>query len=137
MKKSTLTLINYISIAVLYLIDLMLGIFVFKFSKSFYYSTLFFTMGLTFLEFGIVILGYFKVKGYDIKPFTLAIDVSYLVIAMAAYYFIRNIDYYDTYPYLYWIIPIVLIIFFVVLFTILNKREEKKNKNKPAFKANV
>ena len=137
MKYKTLMILNIISGILLYLVDLFLGIFLFKFDKRFYYSTLFFTMGLTFLNCAFILIGYFKVKGYDIKAFTLATHSSYLIIAVGAYYFIRNLDYYDTYPYLYWIIPIFLIIFFIIFFNILNKREKDKNKDKPIFKANV
>ena len=137
MSYKTLIISNIIADILLYIVDLFLGIFVFKFNKSFYYSTLFFTMGLSFLNCGFILLGFLKVKGYDIKAFTLATHASYLIIAVAAYYFIRNLDYYDEYPYLYWIIPIILIIFFIIFFQILNKKEHDKNKDKPIFKANV
>lgn len=137
MTIKKLNILNIIALVLLFLTDLFLGIFLFKFDKSFYYCTLFFIMGTTFVNFAFILIGFLKIKGYDIKPFTLAMHASYLIIAVAAYYFIRNLDYYDTYPYLYWLIPFILIIGFIVFFSILSNKKEKDDKNKPKFKANV
>ncbi len=137
MSLKTLRLLNLISLIILLLTDLFLGIFLFKFNVSFYYCTIFFVIGTTFLNYGFIILGYYKVKGYDMKPYTLALHSSYLLIAVAAYYLIRHIGNYDEFAYLYWIIPTILIIGFIIFFIILDKKKEKKNKNKPKFKANV
>ncbi len=137
MSIRTFRIISVIANLVTILIDLFLGIFLFHFSKSFYYCTLFFIMGIAFLNYGLIILAYYTVKGYDMKPFTLAIHSSYLMVSIAAYYFIRNLDYYDEYPYLYWVIPGIIIFIFITLFVILDKKQEKKQKNKPNIKANI
>ena len=135
MKKRTLLILNIIFMVLSAILDIVLGI-IFKFDIRFYYATLFTMMGISLGNVLFILLGYLAVPGYDISTYQIAREASYLIIGVGAYYIVKYINRYEEYPYLYWIITILLIITCVITFIVLDKLERKKNANKPRIVAN-
>ena len=122
MKKTRIVDIAVIIIIALSIIFLGIFSILWSLNQAFYQMTLYFVMG-----FGIIgLLG-------------VMIMASLTVIAIFCHYFIKYVNYYETLPYIYWIILIVLNIIAKIICFFLNKRAIKNNKDKkrPKFIPNV
>lgn len=135
MKSKTLLILNIIFIALSVVLAIILGA-IFKFDIRFYYAALFTIMGISIGNLLFILLGFLVVKGYDITTFRLAREGSLLVVAVGAYYAVKYLAHYDEFFLLYWLITFLLVAFLIVLFIILDKKEKKKEANKPRIVAN-
>ncbi|MBQ9449326.1 MAG: hypothetical protein IJU60_05580 [Acholeplasmatales bacterium] len=135
MKRRTLLILNLIFIFLSLVGALVLG-FIFNFDIRFFYATLFTTMGISMGNELFILLGFLVVDGYDVTTYRLAREASYLVVAIGSYYILRYAGGYDRFAYLYWILTYLVVAIAIVIFIILDKREIKKQKNKPRIVAN-
>lgn len=133
LKNKLFLIINIIFILICAGIDICLGVY-FKFSNAFYYSTLFFIMGIGIGNLLIMIIHMLVNKEYQFKKYTPIMHISYLVIAAIMYYVIEWLKNYDKYLIIYWVALGAAIILDIIIFVIINLL--KKDDDKPKFKVN-
>lgn len=139
MKKTRIVDIAVIIIIALSIIFLGIFSILWSLNQAFYQMTLYFVMGFGIIGLLGVMIKLFIDKKYEFNTYKLAFMASLTVIAIFCHYFIKYVNYYETLPYIYWIILIVLNIIAKIICFFLNKRAIKNNKDKkrPKFIPNV
>lgn len=130
MKNKLFLIINIIFILICIGIDIALGI-INKFNISFFYSTLFFIMGIGIGNLLIMIIHMLTDNKYNYKGLIPIFHISYLIIAAIMYYAIEVLKHYAEYYLIYWLILGSTIIIDLVVFIIIIKL--KKENKKPQF----
>ncbi len=114
--------------------DVLLG-FYFKFNASFYYSTLFFIMGISIGNLIFLIIHLLVDITFTFKKILPIMHASYLVIAALMYYVIEWGKNYDKYSIIYWSVLGGAILIDLIVFIILIIKAPKDDE-KPKFKVN-
>jgi len=106
--------------------DIALG-FYFKFGTSFYYSTLFFIIGIALGNLIILIIHLMVDSTYTFKKHIPIMHASYLIIAGIMYYVIEWVKNYDKYYIIYWSVLLGAILIDLIVFIILIIKSNKKD----------
>ena len=133
LKKKLFILINILFILICVGIDVFLG-FYFKFNHAFYYSTIFFILGIAIGNLILMIIRMLLDNDYKFKKYTPIMHTSYLIIAGIMYYAIEWLKNYDKYFIIYWSVLGGAILIDLIVFIIINNL--KKAEDTPKFKVN-
>ena len=114
--------------------DILVG-YHFKFNISFYYSTIFFILGIALGNLLFLIIHLLVDSTYTFKKYVPIMHASYLVIAALMYYAIEWGKNYDKFYIAYWSILGGAILIDLIVFIILIIKSPK-DENKPKFKVN-
>ena len=114
--------------------DLIIGIYN-KYNYVFYYSTIFFIIGISIGNLIFLIIHLLIDNTYTFKKYTPIMHASYLVIAAIMYYVIEWIKEFEKNSIIYWSVLLGAIFIDLVVFIFLIIKSPKEE-NKPKFKVN-
>lgn len=133
MKSKIFIILNIIFVLGCIAGDIALG-FYFNFNSSFFYSTIFFVLGIAIGNLIFLIIHLLIETTYKFNKFIPIMHASYLVISALMYYVIEWVGKFDEYKIIYWSVYGGLVAVDLIVFLILSFRKEPDDK--PKFKVN-
>ena len=121
MKNKLFIFIHIIFVLLCIIGDILVGLY-FKFNISFYYSSLFFTMGIGIGNLLIMIIHLLIDTKFKFGKFIPILHASYVFITFVFYNIIEWVKRYNEFYLMYWILLYSLILVDIIIFIIINKK---------------
>lgn len=136
-KLKNIKLINYLLIALIFLVNIVLFI-IFKLDVRAFYSMTISTIAVGVIDLVFIAIKEALVLSYDSNKYEPIAHAGHAIIGVLCFYLVKYLNGYDKYYYLYWLGLILgIVIPIIVSFLLIRLKSNKKKENgQPKFIVN-